>query len=309
MNRRFLPPPPPRVHPLWGVASVAFHLVVIALLVVYSGWSYPTSAVTLIALPPPEASAAPGAPIQWPSAGTAARGPAGARTPSRVARAGSGTDTTHAGAVAGQAPTAGRPAPPTKVAKAAGAAGAAGGQAKAGAETGEGTQYVEAGHRRLGPQYGDGRIWQSPIAGLAHGEVNDTAAFIASVDSAVAAKVQAFLDTLPPDSFAVQPPPSWKRTINGKTWGLDGKWIYLGGIKVPTVLLALLPLPQGNYDQAQQAAALMRIREDIMQAANRAENAAEFNKAVRELRARNESEHRKGHLRYKPLPPPDSTRS
>jgi len=168
---------------------------------------------------------------------------------------------------------------------------------------------VEGTHRLATPGYGDGRLWIPPVDILQLGRPLPLAKLLASggggggggggpptvatLDSTVTARLQAFLDTMPPDSFAVpEGTPRWTAKINGRTWGIDGKWIYLGGLKLPAALLALLPFPQGNIDQARGNAALMQMREDIMQAAQRAATAAEFNEYVKELRARKDKERR-----------------
>lgn len=149
----------------------------------------------------------------------------------------------------------------------------------------------------LGPRFGDGRLWVRPrdaIAAAIAGAFDDApagpATHVARLDSAVAARIYAYLDTIPRDSMAPTRPPSWTTEINGQTWGIDGSWIYLGGLKLPTAILALLPLQQGNYEQAQRAAELQRIREDILQAARRAETADQFRRYVEETRQRREAE-------------------
>jgi hypothetical protein len=97
---------------------------------------------------------------------------------------------------------------------------------------------------------------------------------------------------MPPDSFALPEAPKWTTEIDGKTWGIDGRWIYLGDLKLPAALLALLPIPEGgyNYDQSKAARDLQRMREDILQAAQRAATAEEFNRYVKELRQRKDRE-------------------
>lgn len=153
--------------------------------------------------------------------------------------------------------------------------------------------------RLLRPGYGDGRLWVPPIDVLQLGRPLPAAEpavgpegphTVAQLDSTVTARLRAFLDTLPRDSFAPGPAPSWTTEISGRTWGIDGKWIYLGGLKLPAALLALLPFPQGNIDQSRAANELMRYREDIMQAAQRAHTAAEFKRYVNELRKRKDQE-------------------
>ncbi len=59
---------------------------------------------------------------------------------------------------------------------------------------------------------------------------------------------------------------------------------------MPSAILALLPLPQGNYDRAKEEAQLMRIREDIIRAARQAETNADFRRYVKEIRERKDAE-------------------
>ena len=110
------------------------------------------------------------------------------------------------------------------------------------------------------------------------------------MDSVVKERLRQFMAALPPDSMAAPKAQSWTDTINGKPWGMDGQWIYLGDIKIPTAILALLPLPSGNYDQAQQAKSLQYMRDDILQAAQHAQNNADFQRYLKEERARHDAE-------------------
>jgi hypothetical protein len=147
-------------------------------------------------------------------------------------------------------------------------------------------------YRLIGPSYGDGRLWVRALEaelGVVGPSV-DVPTHVARVDRAIRERLKAYIDTMPRDSFALPPPPSWTTELDGRTWGIDSKWIYLGDLKIPTMLLALLPLPQGNYDQARDAANLARMREDILQAARRSENAEQFRKYVDELRRRKQEE-------------------
>ncbi|GBD31068.1 hypothetical protein HRbin33_00015 [bacterium HR33] len=154
--------------------------------------------------------------------------------------------------------------------------------------------------RRLGPAYGTGRLWVPPVDILelgrplppAEGEAVAARPGVETLERLATERLMAFLDTMPPDSFAPPSAPAWTTEIAGKTWGIDAKWIYLGDIKLPAALLALLPLPQGgyNFDQARAAQELMRMRQDLLEAARRAETAAEFQRYVKELRKRKEEE-------------------
>jgi hypothetical protein len=152
------------------------------------------------------------------------------------------------------------------------------------------------GRRLLGARLGDGRVWVRPgdaIAAAFAGRGRDTlsaAAHAALLDSVISARVTAFMQEMPPDSFAAARPPSWVTEIDGQKWGVDGSWIYLGGLKLPSAILALIPLPQGNFDANKRNAELQRIREDIMQAARRAESLEQFKKYVKETRERKDAE-------------------
>ncbi len=145
---------------------------------------------------------------------------------------------------------------------------------------------------RIGTGYGSGRLWVGPVE--AHlgvvGPSENQSTHAARVDSAVRAKLLAFIDTIPADSFATPEVRPWVTEINGQKWGVDGSWIYLGGLKIPSILLALLPMPQGNYQQAREAQELARIRQQIIQAAWQAETNADFRRYVREIRERKDRE-------------------
>ena len=41
--------------------------------------------------------------------------------------------------------------------------------------------------------------------------------------------------------------PSWVTEVAGKKFGLDSKNIYVAGLKIPAVVLALLPDPGGQH--------------------------------------------------------------
>jgi hypothetical protein len=130
----------------------------------------------------------------------------------------------------------------------------------------------------------------------------DSAQRRAAMDSVVKDRLRTFLAALPPDSMAAPKAQHWTDTINGKPWGIDGQWIYLGDIKIPTAILALLPLPSGNYDQAQQAKSLQYMRDDIIQAAQRAQNNADFQRYLKEERARHDAERAAERARQAQMP-------
>jgi len=147
---------------------------------------------------------------------------------------------------------------------------------------------------RIGVSRGSGNLWVRPLEGRIGviGPSPDIATHVARVDAAIRAKIMAFIDTMPIDSFATPPmvTPWVTESEDGKTWGVDPAWIYLGDFKIPSALLALIPMPQGNIDLARQEGELMRIREEIMFAARQAQNNEEFRHFVKEIRKRKDAE-------------------
>ena len=171
-------------------------------------------------------------------------------------------------------------------------------------EDGELTGVSEV--HRLGANLASGRLWQryAPTAedvaaelALSHGQ---------KVDSATTAIIQAFLDSVAADpATRALAPPRWTTDIAGATFGLDAKWIYVAGLKIPTALLALLPLPAaGNEQKAFDRSAW--LYEDLRYAAQRAENLAEFKRAIADIRERKDAEREfERNRRTAPEPEPD----
>ena len=139
---------------------------------------------------------------------------------------------------------------------------------------------------RIGPAAGDGRLWVRPLPM----PPRDLAARLAPshvelVDSAVTAIVQAYLDSIAREPGADRVAlPDWTTTIDGRKFGLDSRNIYIAGLKIPAVVLALLPLPaSGNQRNALDHSGQW-IAEDLRRAAQRATSLEEFKRAVRDLR-------------------------
>ena len=149
------------------------------------------------------------------------------------------------------------------------------------------------GHRsngRLGPGLGEGRLWVEPLplpprqlaALITRRDANDIA------DSFVTAVVQAYLDSIAhdPDVIPLRPP-NWVATVNGTKYGIDANHIYVAGLKIPTALLALIPMP-GVGNQRPIDHGLETMAYSLRVAGARAANLDEFRKAVRELRRKKE---------------------
>jgi hypothetical protein len=266
-ERSFRLPDAERPQPAWGIASILVHALVIALLVGTVGGTV-IKTVTFVELgydkggrrefqlPPYSVPSG----VAEPTAGTAGESSASPSSPVVVY-------STHVVPIVGERPK------PKSLAE---------------------YNPVLGTAPTIGVPRGPGRVWVNALEGrlgIVEGSP-DVATHVARVDSAVRAKILAFVDTMPADSFATPPlVTSWvTKTEDGKTWGVDPSWIYLGDFKLPSFILALIPLPQGNYELAQQEAELMRIREEIIWAARQAQTNADFRHYVNETRKRKDAE-------------------
>lgn len=137
----------------------------------------------------------------------------------------------------------------------------------------------------LRPARGEGKLWVPPLP-LAPQELAGrlTQSHVELVDSVVTAVVQAYIDSVvaaPTRPGAVLP--DWTTRIGGAKVGLDSKFIYLGPIKIPTMILALLNLPAQQVD-VRQLHRFQDMRADLEYAARRAETLADFKAAIKQLR-------------------------
>ena len=143
---------------------------------------------------------------------------------------------------------------------------------------------------RIGPALGEGKLWIRPLPAPPRELARDLTRTNAElVDSAVSAIVQEYIDSvLSAPAAAGAAPPSWTTQIFGKTFGIDSKYIYLGGLRIPSAVLALLPIKGGTTMEYSQANRLALIREDLQRASARAQTMEDFKRAIRELRAERE---------------------
>jgi hypothetical protein len=147
------------------------------------------------------------------------------------------------------------------------------------------------------PQVGDGRLWVSPRPGLPGPVAEAIYGDTTGRHAAAIERLKVMVDSLNQVLDQVQRDhqrPKW--TIGGTPgkpeWGIDSAYIHVAGIKIPTMALALLGnlLPQGNFDETMRARQLQYMRDDIMQAAARAQTLQQFRRYVRELRERKQAE-------------------
>ncbi|HEY9382579.1 MAG TPA: hypothetical protein VIP80_03600 [Gemmatimonadales bacterium] len=164
---------------------------------------------------------------------------------------------------------------------------------------------------RIAPALGEGKLWVRPLPAPPR-ELAEaiTRTHMQLVDSAVSAIVQEYIDSvLSAPSAPGAAPPSWTTKIFGKTFGIDSKYIYLGGLKIPSAVLALLPIKGGGASmEYSQATRLAAIREDLAFAAQRSQTMEDFKRAIRELRAERERLHKLEENQKKKPEKSDSTK-
>jgi hypothetical protein len=160
----------------------------------------------------------------------------------------------------------------------------------------------DAGRVAPPPQVGDGRLWVSPRPGLPAQVADALYGDTTGRQTAAIARLKVMVDSLNQVLDQIQREnrrPSWVvgGTPDKPSWGLDSAYIHVAGIKIPTMALALLNLlpkwdrmSQGNFDETMRARQLQYMREDIMQAAARAQTFQQFRRYVRELRDRKQAE-------------------
>jgi hypothetical protein len=160
--------------------------------------------------------------------------------------------------------------------------------------------------RLLTPRFGDGRLWVRPQVDLTSGNVT---VMNIPVDSAVRVRIQQMVDSFNV-ARARQPRgglPNWTTEIAGAKFGLDSQFVYIAGIKIPAVLLALLPLPQGNIEQAERAAMLNSQRQEIQFDMMRQSAREDQERYAEEMRRRRQEE-RDAERRRRERPPAEPTR-
>lgn len=149
--------------------------------------------------------------------------------------------------------------------------------------------------RRIGPTFGDGSVWQGPPqVFLSEGGGGEWG----PLEAQLALRVVEMLDSLLLDSLMQEGIPRWVFTAGGQQWGVDPMFIHLGPVKIPTILLGYLPgLPQGNYEQMQQARWLADVRQQIVRQAQDMDRLESFRGYIDQLRARRLKERERERIR------------
>jgi hypothetical protein len=168
------------------------------------------------------------------------------------------------------------------------------------------------GRTRIKPNFGSGVVWVEPmpmtpreLAALLTGKSERQLS-----DSTVVAITQHFLEAVAAAEAqrTASGRPDWTTTFGGQPVGLDERWIYLGPIKLPTALLALLPINvMANPTEVAAARKRNAMREDILTAGWRVANLSEMKKSVRVLRESKERDREFERNRRTPPPPEGST--
>ncbi len=169
----------------------------------------------------------------------------------------------------------------------------------AGAAAGTGRQAFGSGVPGLSTGPVDPRLVLPP--GIPDAPVRNQ---IRTPDQYVEAWVAAFWDSVAKEQLnRGRRPGDWTaQRADGSKYGMDQQFIYFGKYKLPTVLLAMLPInAQANPSAADRHRALESMRFEINYHAQRAHNEADFRKAVNELRARRERERQE---QQQQTPPP-----
>lgn len=168
------------------------------------------------------------------------------------------------------------------------------------------------GMQPIRPALGEGTLWVRPLPlpprQLAEALSGRT--HIELIDSAVSAIVQAYLDSVAASPTRPGAPlPSWTREIQGQTFGIDSRYIYLGPLRIPAAILALLPIQGGGNIDLVEGRRLAAIRADLEYATRRAETMDDFRRAIREVRERREQEREfERNRRAQPPALPDTSR-
>lgn len=137
------------------------------------------------------------------------------------------------------------------------------------------------------PAYSDPRLWVQP------GPFTPVPKTMAQrTDSIVRDLFGVYADSVRyAQEHAGRAPGDWTVEKGGQKWGVDPKWVHLGKVKIPTAVLAMLPLnAQGNPQQIERQRAQAYYRRDIDFQAHRAVNEDEFRDAVKRIRERKDRE-------------------
>lgn len=145
--------------------------------------------------------------------------------------------------------------------------------------------------RGVQPNYDDPRVWVSDPE-FVYAPKTDKE----RLDSALYTTLARHMDSLAANAYSPNKfeRGDWTFERNGQKYGIDQQYIRLGPFRIPTALLALLPLNQiqGNPIAMERSRNAAYMRNDILYHAQVAMNEEQFRKAVAAIRDRKERERR-----------------
>lgn len=87
------------------------------------------------------------------------------------------------------------------------------------------------------PAYNDPRIWNTPS-----GYTPPAPTRAEELEQYLARGIRQHLDSVAGADSARRDPRDWTKEIGGRKYGMDDKWIHVAGFKVPSFLLAAIPM-------------------------------------------------------------------
>lgn len=150
--------------------------------------------------------------------------------------------------------------------------------------------------RGIQPSFTDRRLWApegvevvAPVVPLTRAD---------TLNGLLRERAMVYLDSLARLDPGGRRPGDWTFEKNGKKYGVDGAFIRLGDFKIPTALLAAMPMNvQANPVGLERARRLDAMRSDIQYHAARAMRDDEFRQAVKAIRERKERERQEAEAR------------
>jgi hypothetical protein len=145
--------------------------------------------------------------------------------------------------------------------------------------------------RGVQPNYDDARVWVSDLEFFYAPKTDQQ-----RLDSALLTTLARHMDSVAATSYSPNKfeKGDWTIGKDGRKFGIDQQYIHLGPFKIPSALLALLPLNQmqANPIAMERARNAAYMRNDIMYHAQAAMNEEQFRKAVAAIRDRKDRERR-----------------
>lgn len=143
------------------------------------------------------------------------------------------------------------------------------------------------------PRYGSGLLWAPAPARTTLAMAERPTSRTRDVQAAVWGMVTEAQDSAAREA-AARPPavPVWKGRVAGAEFGLEGPWLIVAGVKIPSAVLGLLPVSAGapSPEQWEDARLLADRRADIERAAVLAGYRDAHRAAILDIRSRRELE-------------------